>query len=164
MQTEDIEAYLAELGQELQDLGIESPVRVLLIDGAFMLLQVHNRLTTNDVDILFKDIADPATSPMYLLFKAAVQEVGRRHKIPATWLNDVMGEFLHTMGTVPTGRFWRRYTMLGATLYWSLKKIRAGAPDSQAEWDVHCDHSQLSLPLAGSRGENMPGPRFDLIY
>lgn len=29
MQAQNIEAYLADLGQELQDLGVEDPVRIL---------------------------------------------------------------------------------------------------------------------------------------
>lgn len=54
MQAQDIEMYLADLGQELQDLGVEDPVRILMIGGAFMLTQLDNRSTTDDVDVLFR--------------------------------------------------------------------------------------------------------------
>ncbi len=50
MQAQDIITYLAELGQELQNLGVQYPVRILLVGGAYMLTQVHNRPTTNDID------------------------------------------------------------------------------------------------------------------
>lgn len=56
MQAEDIESYLAELGMELQNLGAEHPIRVLLVGGAYMLTQMHNRVSTNDVDVLLKDL------------------------------------------------------------------------------------------------------------
>src|SRR6266700_3630627 len=37
MEAEDIERYLAELGTELKNRGINKPVHVLLIGGAYML-------------------------------------------------------------------------------------------------------------------------------
>ena len=55
MHKKDIETYLAELGQELHDLGVQRHVRILLVGGAFMLTQVKNRQTTDDVDVLLKD-------------------------------------------------------------------------------------------------------------
>lgn len=82
--------YLADLGQELQDLGVEHPIRILMIGGAFMLTQVHNRSTTKDVDVLFKDFDDPTISPLYQTFKTAVQAVASRNKISITWINDVI--------------------------------------------------------------------------
>ena len=71
MQAQDIITYFAELGQELQNLGVQHPVRILLIGGAYMLTQVHNRPTTNDVDVLLKDIDDTTTSPLYRAFQAS---------------------------------------------------------------------------------------------
>ena len=65
MQAQDIEAHLADLGQELQNLGVEEPVRILMVGGAFMLTQLHNRSTTQDVDVLLKDVDDPTVSPLY---------------------------------------------------------------------------------------------------
>ena len=38
MQAMDIEKYLAHLGQELTNLGMQEPVRVLMIGEAYMLL------------------------------------------------------------------------------------------------------------------------------
>jgi len=112
MQAQDIEAYLADLGQELQDLGVEDPVRILMIGGAFMLTQVHNRSTTDDVDMLLKDLDDPTISPLYQTFKTAVQAVASRNQISITWINDVIGDFLRDVGVVPEGVLWRTYAML----------------------------------------------------
>ncbi len=82
MQAQEIEMYLAELGQELQNLGVQRPIRILLVGGAFMLTQVRNRFTTDDVDVLLKDIEDSTTSVLYQIFKAAVRAVTSRNKIP----------------------------------------------------------------------------------
>jgi hypothetical protein len=37
MPDQEIVSYLAELGQELQNLGIQYSIRILLVGGAFML-------------------------------------------------------------------------------------------------------------------------------
>lgn len=68
MQAEDIETYLADLGQELQRMGQQQPVRLLLVGGAFMLTQFHNRVATKDVDVLLKDVDDSTTSSLYQTF------------------------------------------------------------------------------------------------
>ena len=112
MQAQDIEAHLAGLGQELQDLGVERPVRILMIGGAFMLTQMHNRPTTKDVDVLLKDVDDSTVSPLYQTFKTAVQAVASRNRISITWINDVIADFIRNLGTVPEGVLWRTYAML----------------------------------------------------
>lgn len=58
-----------------------------------MLTQIHNRATTNDIDILLKDIENEMTSPRYLIFKTAMRTVALRNNIPGAWVNDVMGDF-----------------------------------------------------------------------
>lgn len=112
MQAQDIEAHLADLGQELQNLGVEEPVRILMIGGAFMLTQVRNRSMTDDVDVLFKDIDDPTASSLYQTFKTAMQAVASRNQLSVTWINDVIADFLRNVGTVPEGVLWRTYAML----------------------------------------------------
>ena len=112
MQAQDIEAHLADLGQELQNLVMEHPVRLLMIGGAFMLTQMHNRPTTKDVDVLLKDVDDPTVSPLYQTFKMAVQAVASRNRISITWINDVIADFIRNLGTVPEGVLWRTYAML----------------------------------------------------
>lgn len=42
MQAPDIERSLAALGQELQHLGVQKPLRLLLVGGAFMLTHIRN--------------------------------------------------------------------------------------------------------------------------
>jgi hypothetical protein len=55
MKAEDIENYLAQLGDELQGRGIEQPLHILMIGGAFMLLLAHSSRSTDDVDFFWLD-------------------------------------------------------------------------------------------------------------
>ena len=90
VQAREIETYLADLGQQLQQMGVPQPVRLLLIGGAFMLTQLHSRRATNDVDVLLVDIDDPANSPLYQTFKAAVRAVASRNRLPVNWLDTTL--------------------------------------------------------------------------
>ena len=58
MQARDIERHLAQLGQELSERGVEKPMRVLMIGGAYMLLLAKMQRSTDDVDILWLDEED----------------------------------------------------------------------------------------------------------
>jgi hypothetical protein len=108
LQEKEIETYLDQLGQELRRLNIQYPVRVLLIGGAFMLLQIKNRRTTDDVDVLLKD-EDPAISQ---IFKSSVRVVANKNRLRGNRLNDMMADFLRDVGSVPEGILWRRYGSL----------------------------------------------------
>ena len=144
MQKQDIEMYLAKLGQELQDLGIMQPVRVLLVGGAFMLTQIRNsRANTNDVDVLLKDIADTSTSPVYRTFKAAVRAVASKNQLPVTWINDVIGDFIRDASIVPVGTLWRSYGKLEVYVppaeYILALKLLAGRQKDKADIRILCD-------------------------
>lgn len=112
MQAKEIEIYLAELGAALHEMGIERPIRILLIGGAFMLTQIKNRQATNDIDVLLKDVEDSTTPWRYQTFKDAIRYVARENKMPDSWLNDVIGDFLRDLGNVPEGKLWRTYDKL----------------------------------------------------
>jgi Nucleotidyltransferase of unknown function (DUF6036) len=58
MQAKDIERHLAQLGRELTDRGVQKPIHVLLIGGAYMLLPAKMQRSTDDVDILWLDEED----------------------------------------------------------------------------------------------------------
>lgn len=147
MQAQDIETYLADLGQVLQDLGLYSPARILIVGGAFMLTQVHNRPTTKDVDILLKDVDDSTASPLYQIFRVAVRTVASRNRIPVTWMNDVIGDFLRDSSVVPEGVLWRRYSMLEVYIpepeYIFALKLLAGRPKDRA--DIVALRKQLQI-------------------
>lgn len=137
MQAEEIEIHLAELGQELQEMGLERPIRILLVGGAFMLTQIKNRQATNDIDIVFKDVKDSTTPWLYQTFKSAIRSVAMKNKIPTSWLNDVIGDFLRDLGNVPEGKLWHRYNKLEVYLppeeYILALKLLANRPKDQED-------------------------------
>lgn len=53
MKAEDIEKYLSQLGQELLKRGIQEPIHLLLIGGAYMLLLTNTPRNTDDIDIFW---------------------------------------------------------------------------------------------------------------
>jgi hypothetical protein len=109
MQKDDIERNLALLGEQLEELGIQTPIRLLMIGGGFMLTQIGNRETTDDVDVLVFGIDDPMNSEDYRIFRNAVHFVAFDAHLKDAWLSDNIGDFLKLAGTVPRGKLWRRF-------------------------------------------------------
>ena len=142
MRAQDIETYLADLGQQLQHMEIQQPVRILMVGGGYMLTQFNNRPTTNDVDVLLKDVDDRVTSPLYQTFKTAVRAVAARNQIPLTWINDVIGDFLRDTSVVPQGSLWRTYALLEVYIppseYILALKLLAGRPKDRGDIQVLC--------------------------
>jgi hypothetical protein len=108
MQKQDIEHNLSLLGEQLEELGIQTSIRLLMIGGGFMLTQIGNRLTTDDVDVLV-DIADPMHSEDYRIFRNAVHFVAHDAHLDNAWLSDNIGDFLRIAGPIPRGKLWRRF-------------------------------------------------------
>ncbi len=108
MQKQDIEHNLFLLGEQLEELGCHSPIRLLMIGGGFMLTQIGNRATTDDVDVLV-DIDDPMHSEQYRIFRNAVHFVAHDAGLSDAWLSDNIGDFLRIAGPVPRGKLWRRF-------------------------------------------------------
>ncbi len=112
MQKEDIEHNLSLLGEQLEELGLKRPIRLLMIGGGFMLTQIGNRLTTDDVDVKVQNITDPLNSDDYRIFKNAVRFVAYDLGIAEDWLSDNIGDFLTMAGSVPRGKLWRKFNQL----------------------------------------------------
>jgi hypothetical protein len=103
MTEQEIEDALAALGQELQRLGVQIPVRVLVVGGAFMLTQIHNRPATKDIDVLLIDIDDPSASPLYPLLQAAVRSVAAQQQWPITWFSQPPHGESRKLASTPRG-------------------------------------------------------------
>lgn len=112
MQMQDIDRCLTQLGQELSNLGIYQPVRVLIIGGTFMLTQVGNRSITEDIDVIFTDILDRRASPVYQTTLQAAKAIAVRNNLREDWFNDGMSHLLRAAGDLPEGRLWKRYGVL----------------------------------------------------
>src|SRR5882762_9093482 len=86
---QDIENLLQELGNALTT-KFRQPVKVMLIGGAYMILTLHNRKTTKDIDIYPLNIPDSQNADKDTKkFMTAVRAVAKRHSMSKDWLNDV---------------------------------------------------------------------------
>lgn len=108
MQKQDIEHNLSLLGEQLEELGLQTTIRLLMIGGGFMLTQIGNRQTTDDIDVLV-NIDDPQNSNDYRIFRNAVHFVAHDARLDDAWLSDNIGDFLRMAGPVPRGKLWRRF-------------------------------------------------------
>ncbi len=104
MQEQEIRTSLMLVGDELRAMGIRQPVQMLLIGGAYMLTQLHNRAVTRDVDVIV--LQPEETSDDYRLLKQAIQFVARDQGINPAWLSDNIAQFLQSTGNVPDGTLW----------------------------------------------------------
>lgn len=112
-----------------------------------MLTQMHSTRMTDDVDVLLKDIDNPTTSSVYKVFRAAVRAVANRRQIPSTWINDLIGDFLRDLGTVPHGVLWRTYSVLEVYVpeveYILALKLLAGRPKDWEDIRLLCQRLSI---------------------
>ena len=104
MDEQNIVAMLSIVGEELQEMGVKRPVRILLVGGAYMVTQIHNRTVTRDVDIIAQKITQD--SEEYRRLKDAARFVAQDLKASPAWLSDNMAQFFQSIGKVPTGKLW----------------------------------------------------------
>ncbi len=110
MDSQTIERYLQELGDELERRGFTVPVRLMIVGGAYMLLLVGNRLATEDVDIVLLDMPDTTHKTHETqAFIAAAKTVAKKNKLKQKWINDVVADFIRDMAPNPPLNFWKRY-------------------------------------------------------
>ncbi len=110
MDSQTIEHYLQELGDELERRKFDQPVRLMIVGGAYMLLMVGNRVATEDVDIVLLDMPDTTHKTKETqAFVAAVKAVARKNQLKQKWLNDVVADFIRDMAPNPPLQFWKKY-------------------------------------------------------
>lgn len=74
-----------------------------------MITQVHNRLTTRDVDAIIQ--ADPY-SEEYRLLKQATEFVAYDTGNDQDWFSDNIADFIISAGKIPPGHLWFSHSML----------------------------------------------------
>jgi len=87
LQSVEIEALLQDLGAELAARGFTS-IRVMLLGGAFMLLKVGNRATTQDIDVFplnFVDSSHPDETTKKIV--VAIHAVAKKNGLKRDWFN-----------------------------------------------------------------------------
>ncbi len=108
MQAGDIELHLTQLGQELTDRGVQKPIRVLMIGGAYMLLLTKMQRSTDDVDILWLDEGDAFQRAIDAL-REGVQAVAEKQRLEPDWFNYMTHLLMYDVVTIPKGTLWRRF-------------------------------------------------------
>lgn len=108
MKAEDIEKYLSQLGQELLKRGIQEPIHLLLIGGAYMLLLTNTSRTTNDIDIFWLEEEEGLQRALRPL-REGVNAVAEAHQIGSNWLNYMTHLLMYDLVIVPEGNLWKTY-------------------------------------------------------
>lgn len=88
LQPAEIDRLLQDLGDELTTSGFTT-VRVMVVGGAYMLLNIGNRATTQDIDVFplnFQSSANPDKKTKSIL--KAIGAVAKRNNLRRDWFND----------------------------------------------------------------------------
>jgi hypothetical protein len=113
LQSQEIEHLLEELGNDLAQRGIPI-VRMMIVGGAYMLLNISNRASTQDIDVFpinYVDSSQPDSETKMIL--SAINAVARNHTLKRDWLNDsVFGILGWMMPPLEELTLWRTYAVL----------------------------------------------------
>jgi hypothetical protein len=113
LQTQEIEFLLQELGENLSQRGCTS-VQMMIIGGAYMLLNVGNRHSTYDIDVIplnYTNSSQPDEKTRSIL--TSIHYVAQEHQLSQDWLNDAAWRIMGWL-TPPIEQLvlWRRYGAL----------------------------------------------------
>lgn len=115
MQAQDIERYLVALDQALVDQGVVTPLPVLLLGGAYIMLQINIRRATNDIDVfpfVGSDLDQATGTPLAVALYQAAQVVAGQYQLHPAWLNTIRAGALQPGGVVPRRSLWKKYQVL----------------------------------------------------
>lgn len=135
MQAEDIESYLAELGAELKSRGINKPVRILIIGGAYMLIHEHSLRKTEDIDVFWLD--GDSFQQLRRTLGECVSTITKRHALRPDWFNYLSQILMQNDILIPHGKLWKQYGPLHIHIppreYILALKIMAGRDKDLAD-------------------------------
>lgn len=113
LQPDEIDGLLQELGNELATQNFTS-VRVMIVGGAYMLLNIGNRATTQDIDVFpinFVDSSQPDQQTKAIL--RSINAVAKKHGLKRDWFNDAAYGILGwMMPPLEQLTLWRTYGAL----------------------------------------------------
>ncbi len=109
MREQEIIHYLKLLGEELAELQLQKPVRLLMIGGAYMITQLGSRIFTEDIDVLVYLDRD---SEEYRRFRGARDFIAHDVHESPKWLSDTIGDFMVEVGQIPRSQLWLKHGML----------------------------------------------------
>jgi len=108
VKAEDIENYLSQLGQELLKRGIQEPIHLLVIGGAYMLLLTNTPRNTDDIDIFWLE-EEAGLQRALRPLQEGVIAVAEANQIDPDWLNYLTQLLLYDLVIVPEGNLWKTY-------------------------------------------------------
>ncbi|HWS84925.1 MAG TPA: DUF6036 family nucleotidyltransferase [Ktedonobacteraceae bacterium] len=108
MKAEDIEKYLSQLGQELLKRGIQEPIHLLLIGGAYMLLLTNTARATDDIDIFWLEEEEALQRALRPLQEGVIAVAGA-NQIDPNWLNYMTQLLMYDLVIVPDGNLWKTF-------------------------------------------------------
>lgn len=111
MTAEDIENYLTQLGQELLKRGIQEPIHLLVIGGAYMLLLTNTARNTDDIDVFWLEEEEGLQQALRPLQEGIIT-VAEANKIDTDWLNYLTQLLLYDLVIIPDGELWKTYGLL----------------------------------------------------
>jgi hypothetical protein len=109
MKASDIEKYLSQLGGELSSLGVQAPIHVLMIGGAYMLLLAHAPRSTDDVDIFWLEEDEEILQQAIYALREGVQAIAEKNGLEIDWFNYMTHLLMYDQVTIPRGRLWKKY-------------------------------------------------------
>jgi hypothetical protein len=141
MDSTQIEHALGFLGQKLVEM--QTNVAIILLGGAFMVTQIGNRKSTQDIDVVI------ATNDRhtYQTIKQAIQLVANEKHLPSTWMNDDVTIIVDQIGKPKTPRLWKIFSNLSVYIpeleYILALKLFSGRP--QDDRDIHALSQRLHV-------------------
>src|SRR5258708_587749 len=146
MQSQEIEHYLAELGAALQSQGINKPVRLLLIGGAYMMLLANAPRTTDDIDVFWVEEGEDFQKAR-LALRDGVQTIASKYTLPPNWFNYLTQMLIYDKIIMPKGKLWKRYGPLYVYAppkeYMLALKIMAGRDKNILDSTLHLPQTNI---------------------
>lgn len=98
----DIENYLKELGKELKKRGHGTPMEIILVGGASILINYDFRVSSYDIDAYYAKAS---------IMKECINAVGDKFGLPNGWVND---DFMKTSSFTPKiieySKYYKKYS------------------------------------------------------
>lgn len=107
MDAKDIEQYLAELGATLQKRGVEQPIHIMIIGGAYMLAYERMNRTTIDIDIFWLEADEFQT--MRVIVSECMLAVAKEHELRPDWFNFLSQILMQRDIFIPDGQLWEKF-------------------------------------------------------
>lgn len=153
MRAREITAYLSQLGQELAKAGVQEPLHVLLVGGAYMLLLVNAPRSTDDVDIFW--LEDAILEQIIDTLRESIEAVATKNGLEGDWFNSMTHLLLFDQVLVPEGKLWKRFGPLHIHIppreYILALKILAGREKDLDDCEILLQKSAIKTRTQAQR-------------